>query len=60
MGRTNMDRDIDTRLCESCEQEYECEEDSDAEYCDDCEDVIAANRDADRRYRRAESGYPDA
>ena len=55
----NMDRDMDTRLCECCEQEFQTEEDSDGEYCEDCEYDIACEAAADRRYRRAESGYPD-
>lgn len=55
-----MDRDMDTRLCECCEEEFQTEEDSDAELCEDCEYEAAIEAAADRRYRRAESGYPDA
>ena len=32
-----MDRDMDTRLCECCEEEFQTEEDSDAELCEECE-----------------------
>jgi len=55
-----MDRDMQWLQCELCEEEFQAEEDSDAEYCEDCEYEQAVEAAADRRYRRAESGYPDA
>lgn len=51
---------MESRLCECCEEEFECDVENEDEYCEDCDYEIALDRAADRRYRRAESGYPDA
>ena len=55
-----MDIEMATRVCELCEEEYQVPEECDGDYCEDCEYEVACEAAADRRYRRAESGYPDA
>ena len=60
MNREREDLEMETRTCECCEEEFQTLPDMDGEYCEDCEYDIACDAAADRRYRRAESGYPDA
>jgi len=60
MIRERDDLEVEMYECECCGDRFESDEDFDDDYCEACayERVIEAA--ADRRYRRAESGYPDA
>ena len=63
MNREREDEQVETYVCECCESEYQVSEDdayASDEYCEDCAYENALDAAADRRYRRAESGYPDA
>ena len=59
-AREAEDREVELFECECCGDRYEVDDSFDGDYCAACAYERGLDAAADRRYRRAESGYPDA